>query len=135
MRGSHGSELGRWADSGEQIPTAHERRPRSPRKQTMHNDHEVGGRDDRALVETPLTTHQRQRRIAELLATAIGRMLEDAARLGETDAHPDGFGEGLELSVPSSLDRGERGESDATRTGELPRESQLASRPESQEDA
>lgn len=88
----------------------------------MHNDHEVGGRDDRALVETPLTTHQRQRRIAELLATAIGRMREERHAEGALAAHPDDPGLHLELSLPSPLDRGERGENDATRTRELTRE-------------
>ena len=96
----------------------------------MHNDHDVGGRDDRALADVPMTTHQRQHRIAAILATAIGRMREERYAEGVMAAHPDAPGLPLELSLPSPLDRGERGE-DATRTGE----SQHGMQHESREDA
>lgn len=87
----------------------------------MHNDHDVGGRDDFAPADVPMTTHQRQHRIAAILATAIVRMREERYAEGVIAAHPDDPGVHLELSLPSPLDRGERGE-DATRTGEWPRE-------------
>lgn len=97
----------------------------------MHNDHDVGGRDDFAPTDVPMTTHQRQHRIAAILATAIGRMREERHAEAACAAHPDGPEVHLELCLPSPLDRDKRGENDATRTGELQHEMQH----ESQEDA
>lgn len=99
--------------------------PSHVEKKNMNDDHDVGGRDH-ALADVPLTVHQRQQRIAELLATAIGRKLNEATPPSEIDAHPDGLDGGLELSVPSSLDREVRGEIGSTRTREVPHETREA---------